>query len=573
MRQRCDGHGLLTALRGAVTNLEAHAAEIDALNVFPVPDGDTGANMLATVRAALAEAEAVAANEAEGVHRIAAAASFGALMGARGNSGVITSQILRGFAEALEGRRHLGPLDLAHALQRASQAAYAAVGQPVEGTILTVVRLTAEAAVARAEAGGDLEAVLDEAVAAARAAVEATPALLPILREAGVVDAGGAGFYRLLQGARQGLGATPEPSRRVSPAVPLAPATNGTFGYEVVYLVASRPASQLDLDRIRSELAAIGESVVVVGDHRMAKVHVHTSAPDRALSLGLAHGILSRVTVENLDAQVARDETDRAHPAGFPTGEGTVATGEGEPAPAAWAPPRGTAPASGREPLPATAVVAVVAGEGFQAIFREFGATRVVGGGQGANPSTGELLAVVDGLAAEAVVLLPNNGNVRAAAEQAARLAVGRRVAVVPTRNPVEGLAALLAFEAGRSLEDNLTAMTAAARRVQSLAVTAAVRDSRWDGRRVRRGEIIVVDPSDALVAADRDLVRAVEAALATLRPGYELVTLYYGDEADLDEAERLAQRIRQATGGLDVEVVRGGQPHYRYFLGAEGGG
>jgi dihydroxyacetone kinase-like predicted kinase len=180
---------------------------------------------------------------------------------------------------------------------------------------------------------------------------------------------------------------------------------------------------------------------------------------------------------------------------------------------------------------------------------------------------------VVDGLAAEAVVLLPNNGNVRAAAEQAARLAVGRRVAVVPTRNPVEGLAALLAFEAGRSLEDNLAAMTAAARRVQSLAVTAAVRDSRWDGRRVRRGEIIVVDPSDALVAADRDLVRAVEAALATLRPGYELVTLYYGDEADLDEAERLAQRIRQATGGLDVEVVRGGQPHYRYFLGAEGGG
>src|ERR1035437_1958538 len=303
-RRAGDGSGLLGAYRAAVENLAAHVEEINALNVFPVPDGDTGSNMLATVRAALAEAEAVHEPTAD---RVAQAISFGALMGARGNSGVIASQIFRGMADGLGGKHHFNGPDLAHALTQGTATAYKAVAKPVEGTILTVIRESAAAAVVSAEAGGDLEDVLTAAVEGARQAVAKTPSMLPILRDAGVVDAGGEGLYRVMQGALQYL-VSREPAATSArsteaPRVSTVVADGAeAFGYETMFLMQSREAP-IDVGRLRAELEKLGESVLVAGDHRAVKVHVHNERPDHVIALGLSMGSLTRITVENLDAQ------------------------------------------------------------------------------------------------------------------------------------------------------------------------------------------------------------------------------------------------------------------------------
>ena len=284
-RRSCDGSGLLDAFRAAVANLEAHVDEINGLNVFPVPDGDTGTNMVATVRAALEEAERVAGEPAD---RIAAAISFGALMGARGNSGVITSQIFRGMSEGLTGKRRFNGLDLAYALSQGTKTAYGAVTKPVEGTILTVIREAADAAVATAEHDEDVESVLRATVEGAEKSVARTPTLLAILREAGVVDSGGQGLYRLFQGALEHL---LEGGRRAAPARPAtavppahAPSTlvahaDEGFGYETMFLLQATPAHPIDIDALRAHLEEIGESVLVAGDSKAVKVHVHNDRP------------------------------------------------------------------------------------------------------------------------------------------------------------------------------------------------------------------------------------------------------------------------------------------------------
>src|SRR6266540_6387853 len=300
VRRSCDGAGLLDAFRAAVANLEAHVDEINALNVYPVPDGDTGSNMLATVRAALDEAEAVAGQPAD---RIAAAISFGALMGARGNSGVITSQIFRGMAEGFGGKARFNGLDLAHALSEGARTAYGAVAKPVEGTILTVIRESAAAAVTAAERDADIETVLGATLEAAERSVARTPSLLAILREAGVVDSGGQGLYRLFQGAllelagRSTAGAVGRRAQvgagaKVSTLV--AHADEG-FGYETMFLLQPNGAGTLDVDAIRDELEAMGESVLVAGDARALKVHVHNERPDQVIGYGLGLGSLSRI--------------------------------------------------------------------------------------------------------------------------------------------------------------------------------------------------------------------------------------------------------------------------------------
>jgi DAK2 domain fusion protein YloV len=557
-QRTCDGAGLVAGFRAAVANLEVHVDEINALNVFPVPDGDTGSNMLATVRVALEEAESVAGETAG---RIAAALSFGALMGARGNSGVITSQICRGMAEGLEGKRRFNGLDLAHALGRGAELAYAAVGKPVEGTILTVIREAAAAAKAAAEHDDDIETVLGATVNAAEAAVARTPSLLPILREAGVVDSGGQGLYRLFQGAllylvgRAPAGAVATRLRSgARPSALVAHADEG-FGYETMLLLQPRPGSILDPDAIRHDLESIGESVVVVGDGKAVKVHVHSDRPDAVLELALRLGSLSRISVENLDQQ-ARDVRER---------RATEFTGDG-PLPGAGRSPAAAPTDPAVVPL---AVVAVAAGDGLAAIFRDFGVAAVVRGGQSANPSTGELLQAIEGVNAVETLLLPNNPNVVLAARQVAAL-TSRVVHVVPTRNAAEGFAALLALDPTLAGAANVEEMTNAARSIESLSVTTAVRDAKVSGRKVRRGQTIVLDPDDGLVAVDGDLGRAIEAAIRGLRPGIELVTLFYGEGADLAEAEETARLISAARTGVEVEVRHGGQPHYRYLISAE---
>jgi len=504
---------------------------------------------------------------------------------------VITSQILNGMARGLARKRRFNGLDLAHCLALGTETAYAAVKKPVEGTNLTVIREASAAAKVAAELDDSIETVLGATVEAAEKAVAKTPSLLPILREAGVVDSGGQGLYRLFQGALKFVvgeavagavsGRTHDAAR---PSVLVAHADEG-FGYETMYLLQPRPGHDLDIDAIRSHLETIGESVVVAGDPRAVKVHVHSDRPDGVIAYGLGLGPLSRISVENLDHQARDVREDRASEFtgagvgttpvgsgaasggsdGAPTGDDVAAATDG----GATAGQTTFAPGATdgiRVPL---AVVAVAAGEGLASIFTDFGVAAVVRGGQAANPSTGELLAAVDALNADEVLLLPNNPNVVLAARQVADLA-RRPVHVVPTRNAAEGFAALLALDPGESGAANVADMTERGRGLATLQVTTAVRDARVGGHKVRKGQTIVLDPDDGLVSADADPDKAILTAVLTLPAETELVTLFYGEDAALADAEAVAGRIAEARPGAEVEVRHGGQPHYRYLISAE---
>jgi DAK2 domain fusion protein YloV len=561
VRLACDGVGLLEAVRAAVANLEAHVDEINALNVFPVPDGDTGSNMAATCREML---DYVRADTS--VESVAERLREGALFGARGNSGVILSQVVRGLAEGFAGKRRFNGLDLAHALALASTAAYGAVPRPVEGTMLTVIREASAVAVEAAERSNDLEAVLWAATHAASRALDKTPSLLPVLREAGVVDSGGAGLLRLFEGALayvRGEVAVPAPagpsrpagsSRHAGPPPEYVHVESG-HGYETVYLIHPFPGQLLDLDRIRAYLVRTGESVNVAGDPKAAKIHVHNGRPDLVLRNALQLGRVVNASIMDLDHQASEVRETRVMTAVAPLPE---------------APPAGGAP---RVPL---GIVAVAAGDGLAQALAAFGIAderlhvSIVRGGQAENPSAGEILAAVAASPGEEVVILPNNPNVKLAAGQAAEMA-DRPVRVVPTRNAAEGIAALLEVDPAAGASGNAEAMLEASRGLQSLLVTEAVRDAVVSGRKVRRGQTMALDPDDGLLAADEDRDGAVMAGLAALEPGFSLVTLWYGDGADLGDAERLARLVQEAWPGVEeVEVRHGGQPHYRYLISVE---
>ncbi len=519
-------------------------------------------------------------------------------MGARGNSGVIASQIFRGMAEALGGKHRFNGPDLAYALTQGTATAYKAVGKPVEGTILTVIREAAAAAVVAAEEDGDLEDVLTAAVEAAREAVAKTPSLLPVLRDAGVVDAGGQGLYRLMQGTLQYLVSRSSPARpcrgagfaarggprrpgrwrlRLRDDVP-AP---GRAPYRWTW-IGCGPRSRRSVNRCwwRAILAASRSTST-------------TTDRTRSSPSGLSMGSLTRITVENLDAQSQEVRDKRAADCGRPR---LSAARISHRRPAArrsrdvrrrcrarerrrWhgrrrtraLRPARTEPARASIPhhLAALAVVAVSAGEGLARIFDSYGVAAVVHGGQASNPSTGELLDAVEKIDAEEVLLLPNNPNVVLAARQASEMAT-RRVRVVPTRNAAEGFAALLALDPSRDATANAEVMTLAGRAVQTFQVTEAVRDATIGGRKVHKGQTIVLDPDDGLLAVANDRNKAVLAALEALEPGFELVTLYYGAGADLAEAEAVARRVGEWRSGVEVEVIHGGQPHYRYLIAAE---
>jgi DAK2 domain fusion protein YloV len=564
VRLACDGAGLLEAVRAAVANLERHAAEIDALNVFPVPDGDTGSNMLATCTEMLRYVR-----DDSSVEGVADRLREGALFGARGNSGVILSQVVRGLAEGFAGRRRFNGLDLAHALASASTAAYGAVPRPVEGTMLTVIREAAAAAVATAERENDIAAVLASATDAAEKALAKTPSLLPVLRDAGVVDSGGAGLVRLFEGALGFLrGEAPVPAAR-APAypspVPAGVAVGETgHGYETVYLIRPFPGQLLDLDRITGYLVRTGESVNVAGDAKAAKIHVHNGRPDLVMRQALRLGRIVNATILDLDHQA--DEVRQARSAAAGPGHVAVTPSEGpEDAPTADAD-------AARVPL---GIIAIIPGDGFTPYFEEVAlsgevAVEIVRGGQAENPSAGEILEAIRRSPAEEILILPNNPNVKLAAGQAAEMS-DRPTRVVPTRNAAEGLAAVLALQVADGASGNAERMLRASREVQTLLVTAAVRDARVGGHQVREGQTMALDPDDGLLAVGDDREAAILEGLCSFTPGFGLVTLWYGEDASLAEAEGLARRIHARWPALDdVEVRTGLQPHYRYLISAE---
>ena len=533
-----DGPLFKQALLGSLSWLAANHEEVNRLNVFPVPDGDTGTNMLLTLQSAVEDIKDSSAAE---VSKIAKLASHGSLMGARGNSGVILSQIFRGFARAVEGKASLTPREVAAALEEAANAAYRAVNKPTEGTILTVAR---EAGHAASSAAADPEAtvpgVIAAAAAGARAAVLKTPSQLQILRDAGVVDAGGFGLQIILEGMLKTMEAAESTFVTTAVARPKAAQValdlpEGGWGYCTEFLIEG---SKLDVDVIRSEIEAMGNSVLVVGEPELVKVHVHTDEPTRVINLAGRYGRLLKLSVGDMSTQHRRILESES---------------------AADRPPR----ANG------VGLVAVVAGSGLVDIFRGLGVDAIVEGGQTMNPSTQDMLTAIESVPYEIVLLLPNNGNVILAAKQVPAV-TKKTVHVVETRSVPQGVAAVVAFRPDRDDAANVAAMKAEAERVQTIEVTHAVRDTRSNGLKVKKGDVIGLI-NDKLEFAGADYVEVVSKALGRLGPdAYELVTVYRGQGASDDELESLESAIRSNFPGLEVEVQQGGQQHYPFILSVE---
>jgi DAK2 domain fusion protein YloV len=534
-----DGPVFKRALLGSLSWLAANHEEANRLNVFPVPDGDTGTNMLLTLQSAV---EDIKDSNAAEVSKIAKLASHGSLMGARGNSGVILSQIFRGFARAVEGKSSLTPRELAGAFEEAANAAYRAVNKPTEGTILTVAREAGRAATAAAvEPDATVPSVIAAAAAGARAAVLKTPSQLQILREAGVVDAGGFGLQVILEGMLK----TVEEAASIPAGVSAAKAPpaaqialdlpEGGWGYCTEFLIEG---SGLEVETIRNAIEALGNSVLVVGEPELVKVHVHTDDPTRVIALAGNYGKLLRLNVGDMSTQHKRILESES---------------------AAVKPPR----ANG------VGLVAVVAGSGLVEIFRGLGVDAIVEGGQTMNPSTQDMLIAIESVPYDEVILLPNNRNVILAAKQVAGL-TKKRVHVLETDSVPEGVAAVVSFRAERTGTENVAAMKAEAERVQTIEVTHAVRDTRSNGLRVKKGDVIGLI-NEKLEFAGSDYAEVVKKALGKLGPdSYELVTVYRGAGASEDELESLQTAIKSNFPGLDVEVQQGGQQHYPFILSVE---
>ncbi len=557
-RLHVDGPTLIRAVAAATANLEVHVDEVDSLNVFPVPDGDTGSNMLATMRSALAEAEQLPQGKRD-LDSVAEALSRGALTGARGNSGVILSQIIRGMTEGADGRRRANGLDLAQGLRKGSEVAYGSVLTPVEGTILTVIRDAAEAAEAAAGRQPHVEAVLADVIEAAASSVQRTPTLLPVLEDAGVVDSGGQGLYRVLEGMLQvgqeaatGATATLPGSVHAGRDHAAAP-SGGEHGYETQYMLSS-DAGGIDVPALRDAIRAVGDSVVVAGDDRLTRVHVHGDRPDLAIAAGLRWGRLSQVEVNDLDHQVAHHvgAPDTAGP-GAPVERGS--SGERE----------STAPAAA---APDVAMVAVTTARGLAEVLESFGA-HVVRPAHGTRPSVGEITEGILAVGAPDVVVLPNDRDAVLAAGQAASLASQVRVEVIPTRNAAEGIAAAVAFDATVSLEKNLERMESESSSLRSFSVITAAKDSVVDGQQVKQGQIIALDAGRHLLASGTDVETTALSALDTL-DDFDLVTIYCGNSEGPGKSQVLCARIEQAGWAADVEVIAGGQPHDHLLVAVE---
>ena len=502
---------------GARTAIEAHRHRIDDLNVYPVPDGDTGTNLTLTVRAV---AEALAGDGADDRAGLAREVSRAALMGARGNSGVILSQIVRGATDSLAETD-----DLAKAFRSASDAAYRAVKKPVEGTMLTAIRALADAA----ERGSSLP----EIVVAGDEVVARTREMLPVLREAGVVDAGAAGLVEIVRGIAAVVAGEPLPD---------APQLDEAIGIEAIHQELSRfryctvfvvEGDDLDLPRLESELELIGDSLLVVGDRTALKVHVHTDDPGRALSLGVARGAIGGIEIANMHEQTLEREDRLLH----------------------------AVPGDTR-----TAVVAVAAGVGNRALFESGGAV-VVDGGETMNPSTADLVAAIEGADAGEIVLLPNNKNVIMAAEQAADHS-SKVVRVVPTTSLQAGLAALVAFDPSADAATNSAALAEVAGELATGAVTVASRDVHLDGLEIHKGAWLGLANGEPVAGggAFDDVVRSVlERMLAEPRG---ILTLLTGDDAPV--LDGLLSELARTHPDLELEVHEGGQPHYPLLLAAE---
>ncbi len=527
--------------------LEKNRAYIDSLNVFPVPDGDTGTNMSMTMQSAVKEIQNC---KGTNVSDIAAAASLGALKGARGNSGVILSQILRGFARALSGKEEMAPENFAAALTTGTEAAYKAVMKPKEGTMLTVARMMAEAVTKEANEGANLYKLIDVMIDEGERALLLTPELLPVLKEAGVVDSGGKGLVTILRGFKMVIDGEDVDEYVLAPQMQdTAGITGGEegadlealddieFGYctEFFIIHLDESFSEADLDKLREKLMKIGDSVVVAHDSDFIKIHVHSNCPGKILQLALRLGEIDRIKIENMREQ------NRELLANMKKNE--------------------------KE----NALVAVSISDGIDEVYKAIGVNNLISGGQTMNPSIDSITKAIRRANARNVFVLPNNSNIIMAAQQAAAIS-DRNVIVIPSKTMMQGLSAALAYSDDVDVETNTERMTAAIKQVLSGSVTYAVRDTQFNGEKISQGDIIgLLDNVITKVGTSVDSV-AVELLCSMIENKGDdcMATIFYGEGADEDSAQAVADAVNEKYPDAEITVQYGGQPLYYYYFSVE---
>ena len=535
-------------------NIEAKKEYINELNVFPVPDGDTGTNMSMTIMAAAKE---VTALEGMDMASLAKAISSGSLRGARGNSGVILSQLLRGFTKSIKTESEIDVPALARAAVRAKETAYKAVMKPKEGTILTVAKGVAEKAQTLAEETDDLEEFLPKLIEEAETVLAKTPDMLPVLKEAGVVDSGGQGLLEVLRGAYDAfLGKEID----YSALAPASPAVNATkvenestvdikFGYCTEFIILlDKEFTEKDEVEFKAYLESIGDSIVCVADEDVVKIHVHTNDPGLPIQKALTYGQLSRMKIDNMreehQEKLIKDAEKLA-----------AAQKEKEKA---------------KEPRKKVGFIAVSIGEGLNEIFKELGVDYIIEGGQTMNPSTEDMLTAIDHVNADYIYILPNNKNIVMAANQARDLTEDKDIIVIPTKTVPQGITAVLNYNAEEDVDTNEETMLEAIKCVKTGQVTYAVRDTHIDDKEIHEGDIMGIGDA-GILAVGKSVDGTTKDMLAQLvNDDSELISLYYGEEVSEEEAEKLTAEIEELYPDMDVDAHMGGQPIYYYVLAVE---
>ena len=552
-RQTIDAKILSRMFLAGAKNLEAKKEWINELNVFPVPDGDTGTNMTMTIMSAASEVSSLTDPDME---TLAKAISSGSLRGARGNSGVILSQLLRGFTKGTKGHKEMDAVVIAAAMEKAVETAYKAVMKPKEGTILTVAREAAVKAAEIAEESANLELFFRAIFEHAEKTLARTPEMLPVLKEAGVVDSGGQGLLEVLRGAIDGfLGKEVDYSEFEKPAgaavTKISPQAEADikFGYCTEFIILlNKPMPIEEEHSFKEFLTSIGDSIVLVADDEIVKVHVHTNHPGQAIERALTYGSLSRMKIDNM-----REE----HQEKLIKDAEKLAKQQAE-------------EEKQQTPPKETGFIAVSAGAGLTDIFRELGVDYLIEGGQTMNPSTEDMLNAIDRVNADTVFILPNNKNIVLAANQAKSLVEEKEIIVIPTKTVPQGITAIINFMPDADAKTNEEAMLEEIKNVKTGQVTYAVRDTHIDDKEIHEGDIMGIGDS-GILAVGKDLEETTKELIANLvDEDSELISIYYGEEVSEEDAEKFTEEITELYPDVDVDIQFGGQPIYYYVLAVE---
>ena len=548
-----DASMLAKMFLAGAKNLEAKKEWINELNVFPVPAGATGTNMTLTIMAAAAEDHQI---QDINMEKLAKAISSGSLRGARGNSGVILSQLLRGFTRSVAKHETLDSIALAAAMEKAVETAYKAVMKPKEGTILTVAREAAEKAMEIADETEDLQNFFEDIFTHAQNTLEKTPEMLPVLKEAGVVDSGGQGLIEVLRGAIDAyLGKEIDysfeveaPAAKVTRITPEAEA-DIKFGYCTEFIILlSEPMPEEEEHRFKEFLMSIGDSIVLVADDDLVKVHVHTNHPGQAIEKALTYGALSRMKIDNMreehQEKIIKDSQKLAQ---------IQAEEEKK-----------------QMPRKEVGFISVSAGEGIKDIFRELGVDYLIEGGQTMNPSTEDMLKAIEQVNADTIYIFPNNKNIILAANQARDLTEDKKIVVIPTKTIPQGISAMISYVPEKSTEENTEAMNETISYVKTGQITYAVRDTRLDEKDIHQGDLMGIGDGGILAVGKDAQEVAVETVRQMADEESEVISIYYGKDMTQDQAEALAEKLEEEYPDCDVEVNYGGQPIYYYVISVE---